>query len=221
MTASFTQPSAAGEKAATALKFAASALNHAEQGMSLRATSDIQSAIAAFALVLQDFGVQLCTVLPTTRCNVCGRAAIEYAVSSNLVTCILCAHRRLEESAQFARDEVTGERDAAASRLGVLQAAVSAVHDRGDKHGSPCVTFPRIAQMWNVLLGESRFTAVDVALCLAALKLIRASVNPEHSDNWVDVAGYAACGSEVAGGEMPAGSVVDDLVRHLREVGAP
>lgn len=206
------------QKAERALAHTASVLNATERGEQSRATSDIKAAIASFALVLGDYGVTLQSVLPTEACNVCGRPAIEYGMVDNRVTCIVCAHKRLEEQAQFDRDDAQPESDPLMSRLGVLHAAVSAVHDRGDKHGSPGATFPRIAAMWNVLLRETRFTAIDVALCLAALKLIRASVNPRHADNWVDVAGYAACGSEVAD-ELAPQAVVAVLERHLREMG--
>ena len=30
------------------------------------------------------------------------------------------------------------------------------------------------------------------------LKTVRAWGNPDHGDNWVDIAGYAACGGELA-----------------------
>lgn len=206
------------QKAERALAYVASALNATERGERSRATSDIKAAIATFALMLEDYGAELRSVLPTEQCNVCGRAAIEYGVADNRVTCIVCAATRLEEVAQFDRDDVAPDSEPLMSRLGVLHAAVSAVHDRGDKHGAPGATFPRIAAMWNVLLRETRFTAIDVALCLAALKLIRASVNPRHADNWVDVAGYAACGSEVAD-EITPQAVVEDLERHLRAGG--
>jgi hypothetical protein len=33
---------------------------------------------------------------------------------------------------------------------------------------------------------------------LIDLKTVRAWSNPEHFDNWVDMAGYAACGGEIA-----------------------
>ena len=34
---------------------------------------------------------------------------------------------------------------------------------------------------------------------LVDLKTVRAWGNPAHDDNWVDIAGYAACGGEIAG----------------------
>jgi hypothetical protein len=38
-----------------------------------------------------------------------------------------------------------------------------------------------------------------VALMMAWLKIVRASGNPGHEDSFVDLAGYAACGAELAG----------------------
>lgn len=40
--------------------------------------------------------------------------------------------------------------------------------------------------------------AVTVALCMAELKIARAATNETHMDSWVDLAGYAACGGEIA-----------------------
>ena len=41
--------------------------------------------------------------------------------------------------------------------------------------------------------------ASQVALCLAQLKIARLIQSPEHPDSWVDLAGCAALGAEVAG----------------------
>ena len=41
-----------------------------------------------------------------------------------------------------------------------------------------------------------------MAIMMALLKIARISKNPQHMDNWVDLAGYAACGGEIAGKEM-------------------
>ena len=51
------------------------------------------------------------------------------------------------------------------------------------------------------LVGASRIevTPAQVCILLIDLKTCRAWGNPGHADNWIDVAGYAACGGEVAG----------------------
>ena len=74
---------------------------------------------------------------------------------------------------------------------------------RAATHGSAAVGFDAIAQVWSALemaRGARGISGGDVALCLAAVKLIRASANPAHVDNWVDLAGYAALGCEIATG---------------------
>lgn len=40
----------------------------------------------------------------------------------------------------------------------------------------------------------------QAAIMLADLKSVRAWHNPAHLDNWVDGAGYYACGGEIATG---------------------
>ena len=41
-------------------------------------------------------------------------------------------------------------------------------------------------------------TPVDVAQMMILLKVARAKGNQKHQDNWIDVAGYAACAGEIA-----------------------
>ena len=44
---------------------------------------------------------------------------------------------------------------------------------------------------------EALLTAADVAMMCALLKIARLQNMPDHEDSWIDLAGYAACGSEV------------------------
>ena len=69
-------------------------------------------------------------------------------------------------------------------------------HDYGKLEDS----FGLIAKLWTVYIGCS-INAVDVAVMMALLKIARLTVNPQHMDSWVDLAGYAACGGEIAGEE--------------------
>ena len=69
--------------------------------------------------------------------------------------------------------------------------------DRAATHGNAEDQFATIAARWGVLLGV-KLTPAKVALMLADLKLVRAWTNPAHGDNFVDLAGYAACGGEIA-----------------------
>lgn len=85
-------------------------------------------------------------------------------------------------------------------RAQVLDRAREAVTtDRAATHGAPEDSFAAIARVWSARLGLA-LTPAQVCILLADLKGCRAWANPGHADNWVDLAGYAACGAEVAGG---------------------
>jgi hypothetical protein len=73
--------------------------------------------------------------------------------------------------------------------------------DRAATHGDAEDNFRRIAELWNAYLGVDDITSIDVAVMLALLKVARIRSNPNHADNWIDIAGYAACGGEIATGE--------------------
>lgn len=76
------------------------------------------------------------------------------------------------------------------------RAAECVLRDRNATHGSPENTFGTIAALWSAYLGTA-VTAADAAALLALLKIARIKANPAHDDNWIDLAGYAACGAEV------------------------
>lgn len=88
--------------------------------------------------------------------------------------------------------------DAALDSAAILDAARQAVTvDRAATHGDAERTFGLIAALWSPLIGVD-LTPAEVCLMLAQLKIARAWGNPGHGDNWVDLAGYAACGGELA-----------------------
>ena len=70
--------------------------------------------------------------------------------------------------------------------------------DRAQDYGTPEDNFARIADLWTAYSGYG-FDAHDVALMLALLKIARAASGVNHTDNYVDLAGYAACAGEIAG----------------------
>ena len=73
--------------------------------------------------------------------------------------------------------------------------------DRATTHGDAEDNFLRTAELWNAYLGVDNISATDVAVMLALLKVARIKQNPNHTDNWIDIAGYAACGGEIATGD--------------------
>ena len=74
---------------------------------------------------------------------------------------------------------------------------------REQDYGTPDDSFQKIAALWTAYLSQNSivdtvFSAYDVAVMMALLKISRISENPQHMDSWVDLAGYAACGGEIA-----------------------
>lgn len=68
--------------------------------------------------------------------------------------------------------------------------------DRESAYGIPENSFDSIAKIWQVIL-KTEVTPQQVALCMVALKVVRATSSPNKSDNYVDMAGYAAIAGEL------------------------
>jgi hypothetical protein len=84
------------------------------------------------------------------------------------------------------------------TRAEILAAAAHAVtQDRNATHGEPEDSFGLIAAYWTAHL-DRLISFSDVAVMMNLLKLARIKTSPEHADHWIDIAGYAACGGEVA-----------------------
>lgn len=83
------------------------------------------------------------------------------------------------------------------NRAQTLENAAAVLLDRCNTHGAPERSFGLIAAYWSAHLGCHVSTA-DVAAMMALLKLARIASTPAHADHWVDLAGYAACGCELA-----------------------
>lgn len=89
------------------------------------------------------------------------------------------------------------------TRKDILDAALKCVNgDRDRSYGNPEDSFLTIARFWNVYLGarpseSPTLNSKDVAAMLALLKIARIAGGVYKADNWIDLAGYAACGGEV------------------------
>ena len=68
--------------------------------------------------------------------------------------------------------------------------------ERAADYGPAQESFGRIAHIWSAILGVT-VTEKQAAMMLAGLKLSRLAYQPDHRDSWVDLAGYAALGSEM------------------------
>lgn len=85
------------------------------------------------------------------------------------------------------------------NRKEILEAAAKTVCvDRQDAYGKPEDNFALIASLWGTYLGKG-ITAKDVALMMCLLKIARSKTGLHKDDNYIDLAGYAACGAEIAG----------------------
>ena len=93
-------------------------------------------------------------------------------------------------------------------RAEILSSAAKIVTGRDIQHGDVENSFPRIAQMWSAYKGVE-FTPVDVTVMLILLKVARISSGHQNSDNFIDIAGYAACGGELQAHEHTLGGEVD------------
>lgn len=88
-----------------------------------------------------------------------------------------------------------------ATRKTILEAAEKCVcRDRQDTHGSPEDSFGAIADLWTAYKGVD-FDPFDVAMMMALLKVARAKVNPQHTDNYIDLCGYGSIAGELANKE--------------------
>ena len=79
----------------------------------------------------------------------------------------------------------------------VLDAAKATVCDRQDIYGKPENNFLAIANAWGTYLGFP-LSAYDVCIMMILLKVARAKTSPSHTDNLIDIAGYAALAAEVS-----------------------
>ena len=97
------------------------------------------------------------------------------------------------------------------TREQVLDEAKKCVmQDRNATHGNPEDNFATIAAYWttyltaNALLRDNgRLDGSDIAAMMVCVKLARLATSPERDDHWVDMAGYAACGCEIATKLLP------------------
>lgn len=101
------------------------------------------------------------------------------------------------------------------TREEILETAKQRVcSDRENQYGSPEDSFDVIAKFWNAYLTQkirnyyvsTRYNGSlteigifpdDVAAMMGLLKIARIANGLNKNDNWIDLAGYAACGGEV------------------------
>ena len=138
--------------------------------------------------------LEVCQCAETSRdCN----TKCPYVAES--VEGIACHEKLMQDAAAFIKCHTIGNKEKQpTTRKTILDAAEKCVcQDRQDTHGRPEDSFGAIADLWMADKGVE-FDPVDVAQMMILLKVGRAKENPKHQDNWVDMAGYAACAGEIA-----------------------
>lgn len=84
------------------------------------------------------------------------------------------------------------------TREEVLDAASKCVTGKRTlDYGTPESNFQIIANLWSAYMGVE-FTALDVSMMMALMKIARIRNGGGTGDSFVDLAGYAACGGEIA-----------------------
>lgn len=89
------------------------------------------------------------------------------------------------------------------TREEILNAAKQCVcTDRNSQYGDPEDNFTTIAMLWSAYLNSCEgnnvdIGAEDVAAMMALMKIARIATGASKADNWIDLAGYAACGGEI------------------------
>lgn len=110
------------------------------------------------------------------------------------------------------------------TRKEILKQAADAVcTDREGQYGSPEDNFRRIADLWTTYCGGYLFEPKDVAMMMSLLKIARIATGKHKDDNYIDLAGYAACGGELSSLEprepdtLPEGCSLDgfEIVVHI------
>lgn len=88
------------------------------------------------------------------------------------------------------------------TRAEILKSAERCVcTDRNQQYGEPEDNFRIIAALWNVYLfgrgAKSQLKPADVGAMMALFKLGRIATGGDKADNFIDLAGYAACAGEI------------------------
>lgn len=71
---------------------------------------------------------------------------------------------------------------------------------RQETYGNPEDCFATIAGLWGSYLGKD-ISPSDVAMLMILLKVARSRGRKDYADNYVDIAGYAACAGELTNAE--------------------
>jgi hypothetical protein len=95
----------------------------------------------------------------------------------------------------------------------VLRLAFQTLEQREDTYGTPYENFKRVADMLTAYLGVD-VQPHDVCVIEIIQKIVRLQTsNGLHSDSWIDIAGYAGIGAEVAHEEEKESISIKEFLR--------
>ena len=77
------------------------------------------------------------------------------------------------------------------------QAHDCVMEDRAADHGDMENNFKTISDLWSTFL-DIDISPSQVGMLMCLLKIARQKSNPKHADNYIDLAGYAACTGELS-----------------------
>lgn len=146
-----------------------------------------------------------------TFLKICANCGVEFrAQTRGIKLCPECrraarsaAGRKGAQAAHGLKAEGPAPQPAGMTRAQILDTAKTIVcGQREQDYGSPEDSFAAIAAYWTLYLiyhGSLSLTSQDVAMMMILLKVARQGGSGKL-DNLIDIAGYAACGGEIATG---------------------
>ena len=146
--------------------------------------------------------LDICTDDGGCECEACPLAVVDGCINKLILEARNLILSLREKPAADARQEPEPW-----TRRRVLSEAEKCVcGNREQDYGMPEDSLQKIAALWTAYMSKNSivdtvFSASDVAVMMALLKIARISENPQHMDSWVDGCGYFACGGEIAGKE--------------------
>jgi hypothetical protein len=107
------------------------------------------------------------------------------------------------------------------TRKSILEGAMQCVTtDREASYGTPENNFSIAANLWNPYISSLRERGIneirphDVGILLGLLKISRIASGQVKEDNYIDLAGYAACAGEIAGeAERAVGMTAEEAAK--------
>ena len=107
--------------------------------------------------------------------------------------------------------------------LDVLERAISLIHgQRAKDYGDAQASFQRMADLVNPIIkkADGKLTASDMAIVMIQVKIARLQESPNHADSWIDIAGYAALGAQLAVTEPDKAATGPTLPNGISSIGA-